>query len=89
MVSRLTWREICRSNAFRGRWVALDHCRYDQTTATPAEGEVVDSDEDLAELCRRMRETDRSHCAILFCEDEAIVDSQPLSVRATWRAMQH
>ena len=42
-----------------------------------SEGDVVDADEDLAELCRRMREADKTHCAILFCEDEVIIESSP------------
>jgi hypothetical protein len=70
MGKRMTWGEICRSDDLRGRWVALDACRYDQRNGThPVEAEVVDSDEDLRELCNRMRRTDRSHCAIVFCDE--------------------
>jgi len=50
MNSRLTWPQICRSDEFRGRWVALDECKYDARTAQPVEGSVVDADEDLAAL---------------------------------------
>ena len=89
MASRMTWRQICRSEDFRGRWVALDNCRYDQATASPTEGDVVDVDEDLAELCRRMREADKTHCAILFCEDEVIVESAPTPRAAPPRMLQH
>jgi len=89
MGSRLTWRQICRSEDYRGRWVALDNCRYDQSTASPTEGDVVDTDEDLAELCRRMREADKTHCAILFCEDEVIVESTPQPAPLSWRTMQN
>jgi hypothetical protein len=85
----MTWRQICRSEDFRGRWIALDNCRYDQATASPNEGDVVDVDEDLAELCRRMREADKTHCAILFCEDEVIVESPPSQKPASWRMLQH
>jgi hypothetical protein len=67
MGCRLTWPQICRSDEFRGRWVALDGCRYDPKTALPAEGAVVDSDEDLVALCSRMQASDSKHCAILFC----------------------
>ncbi len=88
MGSRLTWRQICRSEDYRGRWVALDNCRFDQSTASPAEGDVVDADEDLAELCRRIREADKTHCAILFCEDEVIIESQPQPPPSSWRTMQ-
>jgi hypothetical protein len=77
MGGRLTWNQICRSDDYRGRWIALDNCRYDQITASPIEGDVVDTDEDLAELCGRIRESDKTHCAILFCDDEVIVDSTP------------
>jgi len=65
---------------FQGRWVALDACRYEQhDVSMPTEGELVDHDENLAELCRRLRERSRSHCAILFCDEPA-----PSSSRA-WR----
>src|SRR5262249_25956955 len=89
MGSRLTWRQICRSEDFRGRWVALDNCRYDQSRASPTEGDVVDADEDLAELCRRMREADKTHCAIAFCEDEVIIESPPPAAPISWRTVQH
>ena len=69
MGSRLTWPEICCSDEFRGRWVALDECKYDARTAQPVEGSVVDADEDLAALCSRMQQSDNRHCAILFCEE--------------------
>jgi hypothetical protein len=51
--------------------VALDDCKYDPRTAQPAEGVVVDADEDLVALCSRMQATDSKHCAILFCEERA------------------
>jgi hypothetical protein len=53
--------------------VALDNVRYEPATAQPLEADVVDADEDLAELCARMREQDRSSCAILFCEEDAYI----------------
>jgi len=88
MGSRLTWPEIRSSEAYRGRWVALEHCTYDAKTAQPVEGSVVDSDEDLVELCSRMQQSDNKHCAILFCgegqEEEAPVSTRrsPLPPRA-------
>jgi hypothetical protein len=88
MGGRLTWNQICRSADYRGRWVALDNCRFDQITASPVEGDVVDTDEDLAELCGRMRETDKTHCAILFCDDDVIVDSTPTLIPQSWRSVQ-
>jgi hypothetical protein len=80
MGSRLTWPQIRGREEFRGRWVALDECRYDGRTAQPLEGTVVDSDEDLVALCNRMQESDNKHCAILFC-DEADIDPPSSSRR--------
>ena len=48
MGSRLTWREICRSEGYRGRWVALDNCRYDRSTASPSEGDVAQNESALS-----------------------------------------
>ena len=69
-VERLHWREICRSEQYRGRWVALDNVIYDPATSQPVEADVVDADEDLGDLCARMRESDRTSCAILQCVAE-------------------
>ncbi|HTQ46344.1 MAG TPA: hypothetical protein VMI75_26490 [Polyangiaceae bacterium] len=79
MSSRLTWPQIRSSSEYRGRWVALDECRYDPRTAQPTEGTVVDADEDLVALCARMQESDSRHCSILYCEegDEAPRSSRP------------
>jgi hypothetical protein len=83
MTTRMTWPELCRSDEFRGFWVAIDNCRYDQATRQPVEGDVVDSDPDLSELCARMREAGRRDCAILFCDGEVFVEpatpSRPLA----------
>jgi hypothetical protein len=65
--ARLRWAELCRCDEFRGRWVALDGCRYDEATGQAAEGSVVDVDDDLVELCARIRASERKNCAILFC----------------------
>jgi hypothetical protein len=63
MTTRMTWPELCRSERFKGLWVALDNCRYDQATRQPIEGDVVDADDQLSELCARMREAGRgSYC---------------------------
>jgi hypothetical protein len=67
MAHRMTWETICHSDEFRGRWVALDECRYDEETGRATEGAVVDVDDDLVELCARIRESERKNCAILFC----------------------
>jgi hypothetical protein len=75
--ARVAWRELCRSEEFRGRWVALDGVRYDPVTSQPIEGEVVDVDDDLADLCARMRSTDRTACAILHCDDAPYASVPP------------
>jgi hypothetical protein len=71
----MTWPEICGAEELLGRWVALDNVRYSSGTSQPAEADVVDADEDLADLCARMRESDRTACAILFVEEDAVVSS--------------
>ena len=78
MSSRWTMGQTRQNDAYRGRWVALDDCRYDSRTAQPVEGSVVDSDEDLVALCNRMQEGSLSHCAILFCGED---DETPASAR--------
>lgn len=72
MVTRMMWPNICRSPEYSGRWVALDNVRYDPSTALPLEADVVDVDDDLADLCARMRESDRHACAILFVDDDSL-----------------
>jgi hypothetical protein len=83
MGSRFTWSQIRQTDEFRGRWVALDNCKYDARTAQPVEGSVVDSDEDLVELCSRIQDGDNRHCAILFCDDAELdpPSARPPSVR--------
>lgn len=55
--------------------MALDNCRFDKATLQPIEGDVVDADEDLSELCARMREKGRTSCSILFCDEDVLVQS--------------
>lgn len=68
MGSRISWQALRASEAYQGKWIALDACRYDKATGKPIEGELVDADEDLAALCARLREADRTRCAIVLCE---------------------
>lgn len=75
MISRMTWRELCRSGAYKGLWVAIDNCRYDESRQ-PVEGDVVDSDREFSELCARMRETGRCSCTIVFCESDVFVEAE-------------
>jgi hypothetical protein len=82
MGERMTWPEICENEQLKGLWVAMDHCRYDQTTMEPIEGEVVDADEDLSHLCSRMRETGRGSCAIRLCRNDEEPPSTPRAPRA-------
>lgn len=75
--SALRWPQVSRTERFRGLWVALDNCRYDHVTRQPTEGDVVDADQNLADLCRRMRETGRSSCSVLFCSGDVFVEQTP------------
>lgn len=74
----MRWTQVQRTEQFQRCWVALDNCKYDQATRQPVEGDVVDSDEDLTELCRRMREMGRSSCSVMFCSGEVFIE-QPVS----------
>lgn len=74
MTKRMTWPQICRTAEFKGLWVALDNCRYDEATMRPTEGDVVDADEELAVLCGRMREAGKCSCAVLFCDGEVLIE---------------
>lgn len=72
MGQRLTWSQICCSEQLQGLWVALDGCRFDAHDAShPVEGELVDADADLHELCRRVRGASRAHYTIVFCDEAA------------------
>ena len=79
MKARMTCPEPIPADRLRGLWVALDNCRYDQTTRRPIEGDVVDADEDLTELCHRMQEAGRTACAIFYCDEDVVVDAPPPS----------
>jgi hypothetical protein len=81
MGSRMSWPQIRQSDEYRGRWVALDNCRYDGKTAQPVEGTIIDADEDLVELCTRIRHSENKHCAILFCDETPEETPPPSSVR--------
>jgi len=68
---RMTWSEILSSADLRGRWIALGECSFDEQTGQATEGLVVDADDDLGELCSRMRDSRWRNCAICFAEGEA------------------
>ena len=70
MTTRMMWSDICRSDDYSGRWIALDNVRYDPATARPVEADVVDVDDDIADLCSRMRASDRTSCAIVHCHED-------------------
>jgi len=63
---RKSWPQICAQAEYWGRWVALDDCEYDEHTGQATLGTIVDIDADLAELCSRIRDSERKSCAIVF-----------------------
>lgn len=66
-----TWETICRTEAYQGRWVALENCEYDSHTGQATSGSVVDADEDLVELCERLKKSSQTNCEVLYCEHAA------------------
>ncbi|HNS95375.1 MAG TPA: hypothetical protein PLJ27_19325 [Polyangiaceae bacterium] len=64
------------AQALRGRWVALDHCHYDEGDSIPSSGRVVDSDSDLGELVSRLRLRGGHRCVIVRCEHGCDWDPQ-------------
>jgi hypothetical protein len=68
----MTWEEICQHEELRGRWIALDECSFDEATGRAMEGLVVDCDEDLAELCNRMRESEWKNCSIFLANRDSV-----------------
>ena len=67
-MSRMTWQEICEHDDLRGRWVAIDDCRYDEVTGAAMEGSVIDVDDDVSELCNRICELELRNCSIVFAD---------------------
>ncbi len=65
---RLPWPEIRRRTEFQGQWIALEHCVFEAQTSEPTEGEVVDSDENLGELCKRVKRGEGRNLVIRFCD---------------------
>jgi hypothetical protein len=78
-----TWTDLNDNDEYGGLWVALDNCRYDQSTGKPVEGDVVDVDPDFSVLCQRMREGGRCSCAILFCDDSVRLEPHTTEYRAS------
>ena len=76
MSPRMSWPDLCRSDCYKGLWVAIDNCRFDQQTRQPVEGDVVDSDAEFSELCARMNETGRKSCTIVFCDSDVYIESE-------------
>jgi hypothetical protein len=62
------WSEICSCESYRGRWVALAACRYDDASR-PIEGAVIDVDDDVAALCNRLRQGAHRECAVVFIDE--------------------
>ena len=69
-MERISWNDLCQREDCRGRWIALDDCRYDEVTGRATEGCLIDIDDDLVELCQRIRNSDRKNCSIVFCTGE-------------------
>ena len=67
-MERITWNEICRRDDCRGRWIALHRCAYDAASGRATEGDLVDVDDDLADLCDRVHQSEFKHCAIVYCD---------------------
>jgi hypothetical protein len=88
---KVGWQELRSRPEYRGRWVALDKVRYDAVTAQPVDGEVVDTDDDLASLCSRMRSADRTSCAIVHCDDQPSIRmaARPSAAPARLPRLQH
>jgi hypothetical protein len=68
-VQRMTWDEICTNEALRGRWIAMSDCSFDDATGRTTAGLVVDADDDLAELCSRIRDSEWKNCSIVLVDD--------------------
>jgi len=64
--SAMAWEDICHESAWQGRWVALDECAYDAAGRATA-GQVVDYDDNLAELCARLSAERRKRCSVVYC----------------------
>ena len=67
-MQKMTWQEICEDDGLRGRWVAVDGSLFDAATGSAVSAAVVDADDDLAELCVRIREAKFKNCLILLAE---------------------
>jgi hypothetical protein len=74
--TRMMWSEICKSDQYSGRWIALDNVRFDPSTLQPVEADVVDVDDDIADLCSRMRAADRTSCAIMHCHEDFVPETR-------------
>jgi hypothetical protein len=67
----MSWDQMRTSRELTGRWVALDNIRFAPGSSEPLEADLVDVDDDLVELCARIREGDRTSCRILHCVSTA------------------
>lgn len=71
--SQLSWQQMLERPEYRGRWLALADCRYHEQSGRATHGVVVDQDDDLAQLCNRVRDAHR-HCAIVFCAERSEIE---------------
>lgn len=79
MVENVKWEELVSSDEYKGRWVALDQCRYD-AAAKPIEGTLIDADDDLVALCNRIRSSGSHNCAIVYIDERGVVSCSPRAV---------
>jgi hypothetical protein len=75
---RALWIDLCATDAFSGRWVAVNNVRYARGSEEPVEVEVVDVDDDLGTLVARMRAHARKSCAVLQCRRRAAMPARRL-----------
>lgn len=66
-IARPRWTEIRHMNEFRGSWVALSHCTFDDNGNT-IDGKLVDYDEELSVLCSRLRDNGWTDCELLHID---------------------
>ncbi len=71
MGTGLSWQQLCSSEAYRGRWVALEMAAPNAALTGDFHGSVVYVDDDLAALCKRVQASDERNLVICFCDSDA------------------
>ncbi len=78
--TQLSWNTEVQSSKFYGCWVAVENCRYDLDTGQPTEADVVDWDENLADLCDRLSDAGLTKCTVLFCDTSLLIRPRMASI---------